>query len=84
MRGCTKIGKRKQILKGPSRMGRILEVPMGAHQVKNPSSIHEAVVPSPGLAQWVKDLLLPQAVAAQIWRCGGCGIGWTPQLQFNP
>ena len=34
-----------------------------AQQVKNPSSIHEDVGSAPGLAQWVKDLALLQAVA---------------------
>ena len=42
-----------------------------------------------GLAQWVKDLALLQAVAwvadvAQI-QCGcGCGAGWQLQLRFFP
>ena len=39
----------------------------------------------PGLAQWVKDLALLQAMVgvtdmARIWSCCGSGIGW--QLQF--
>ena len=47
-------------------------VPLGAQQVKNPTSIHKDVGLSPGLAQWVKDPGLPQTVvyvadAAQIW-----------------
>ena len=38
-------------------------VPVVAQQVKNQTSIHEVVVSIPGLAQWVKDLALLQAVA---------------------
>ena len=50
-----------------------------AQQVKNPTTIQEDVGLIPSLAQWVKDLELPQAAvqmvdAAWIWCC--CGIGW--------
>ena len=49
-----------------------------AQWVKNPKSIHEDEGSTPGLAQWVKNTVLPQAVAlvidvARIW-CS-CGAG---------
>ena len=37
-------------------------VPVVAQRVKNPASIHEVEGSIPGLAQWVRDLVLPQAV----------------------
>ena len=37
----------------------ILGDPVVAQQVKNPTSIHEDVGSIPGLAQWVKGLVLP-------------------------
>ena len=51
-----------------------------AEQVKNLTSIHEDVGLIPGLAQWVQDTELPQAVGVGC-RFGsdlalGCGIGW--------
>ena len=54
-----------------------------AQQVKNPTGIHKDAGLIPGLPQWVKNPLLPQAAAevadaAQIWCC--CGVGRRPQL----
>ena len=42
----------------------------------------------PGLAQWLKDLELPQASVkvadvAQILHCCGVGINWQLQLRFD-
>ena len=52
-----------------------------AQWVKNPASLHEEAGLIPGLAQWVKDLVLPQGAAqvidvAWIPHCCGCGVGW--------
>ena len=38
-------------------------VPVVTQRVKNLTSIHEDAALIPGLAQWVKDLVLPQVAA---------------------
>ena len=53
---------------------------MVAQRIKNPASIHGDIGWIPGLAQWVKDPVLPRAVlkvadSAWIPHCCGCGAG---------
>ena len=42
--------------------GRWIGVPVVAQWVENPTRIHEDISFIPGHAQWLKDLVLPQAV----------------------
>ena len=61
------------ITRGERFLDPVEGVPTVAQWVKNPTSIQEDVGLIPGLVQWVKDMVLPQA-AAQIWHYCGCGI----------
>ena len=44
------------------KMGETSGVHIVAQRVTNPTSIHEDAGSIPGLDQWIKDLVLPQAM----------------------
>ena len=64
-------------------------LPLWLSGLRAQQRVHEDVSLIPGLDQWVKDPMLPQAAAwladiARILHCCGCGVGQQLQLQGDP
>ena len=64
-------------------------VPVVTQWVKNPTNLHEDADSIPGLAQWIKDLAVPQATAyvadvARIQCYCGCGVGLSCSSDLTP
>ena len=63
-------------------------IPFEAQWLRTRHCLCEGAGLIPGLAQWVKNLELPQAVAsvkdvAWIWSCHGCGVGLSCSSDFD-
>ena len=81
-RVSLKVSYHKKII---SMYGRVSIV---AQWLTNPTKNHEFAGSIPGLDQWVKDLVLPQAVVRS-WMWLGSGIavarvGWQLQRRLDP
>ena len=57
----------------------MIGAPVVAQQVTNSTSIYEDVGLIPGPTQWVKDLVLPQAVV----QASSCSSNLTPSLETS-